>query len=70
MEHVFQESQLDWTFVRPPELTDGPRTGTYRMRDGHLPRFGFRISRADVADCMIKAVEDPGSVGRVIGASN
>src|SRR5882762_8870456 len=43
MEGVFQRSGLDWTIVRPPELTDKPFTGKYRVRDGHLPRFGFKI---------------------------
>lgn len=50
MERVFAESELDWTMVRPPEPTDKPYTGRYRVREGHLPRFGFKISRADVAE--------------------
>ncbi|MGH9493552.1 MAG: NAD(P)-dependent oxidoreductase, partial [Candidatus Sulfotelmatobacter sp.] len=58
MESVFGKSGLDWTMVRPPELTNKPYTGRYRMREGHLPRFGFKISRADVADCMIKLIEN------------
>jgi hypothetical protein len=37
MERVFGESELDWTIVRPPRLTDKPHTGKYRVRDGHLP---------------------------------
>src|SRR6266705_1365412 len=32
MERVFEKSALDWTMVRPPELTDKPSTGTYRVR--------------------------------------
>src|SRR5712672_446343 len=55
MEDVFQQSGLDWTIVRPPQLLDKPYTGNYRVREGHLPRFGFKISRADVADFMVKA---------------
>jgi putative NADH-flavin reductase len=70
MEQVLKDSALDWTIVRPPRLTDKPYTGKYRMREGHLPRFGFTISRADVADCFIKTVENPASIGKVIGASN
>jgi len=54
MEDVFARSGLDWTIVRPPELTDKPCTGKYRVREGHLPRFGFKISRADAADFMVK----------------
>lgn len=70
MEDVFARSGLDWTIVRPPELTDKPYTGNYRVREGHLPRFGFKISRADVADFMIKAVENPSSIRKVVGISN
>jgi putative NADH-flavin reductase len=70
MEHVLRESGLDWTIVRPPKLTDSPYTGKYRVREGHLPRFGFNISRADVADCLIKAVKNPATIGKVLGASN
>ena len=70
MERIFAESELDWTMVRPPELTDKPYTGKYRVREGHLPRFGFTISRADVADFMIKAVENRSSIGKVVGICN
>jgi len=70
MESIFAKSELDWTMVRPPQLTDKPYSGKYRMREGHLPRLGFSISRADVADCFIKIVENPASVRKVIGASN
>jgi putative NADH-flavin reductase len=70
MEQVFRESELDWTFVRPPQLTDKPYTGKYRVREGHLPPFGFTISRADVADFLIKAVENPSSIGKIVGVCN
>jgi hypothetical protein len=56
--------------VRPPELTDNPYTGKYRVRQGHLPRFGLKISRADVADFMIKVIDDRSSIRKVIGISN
>ena len=70
MERVFAESDLDWTMVRPPELTDKPYTGKYRVREGHLPPFGFSISRADVADFMLKAVENHVSSRKVVGVCN
>src|SRR5260370_33876154 len=70
MENVFRKSGLDWTMVRQPRLTDKPRTGKYRVLEGRLPRFGFAISRADVADFMIKAGENGASVGKVVGVSN
>jgi putative NADH-flavin reductase len=70
MERVFEESGLDWTMVRPPQLTDKPYTGKYRVRDSGLPIFGFKISRADVADFMIKAAADPNTIHKIIGVCN
>jgi putative NADH-flavin reductase len=70
MERIVRESNLDWTIVRPPQLTDKPYTGRYRMREDHLPAFGFKISRADVADFMLKAVETQASTRKIVGVSN
>ncbi len=70
MERIFAASGLDWTIVRPPQLTDKPHTGKYRVRDAHLPPFGFTISRADVADCFLKTVADPASIRKVRGVSH
>jgi putative NADH-flavin reductase len=70
MERIFGESELDWTLVRPPELTDKPYTGKYRVREGHLPLFGFKISRADVADFMLKVVENHAAIRKVFGVCN
>ena len=47
----------DWTLVRSPILTDGPRTGKYKV--GALARgMPFRVSRADVAEFMLSCVVD------------
>jgi putative NADH-flavin reductase len=70
MERVFVESGLDWTIVRPPQLTDKPFAGKYRVRISHLPRFGFNISRADVAHCLITTADNRASIGKVLGLSN
>jgi len=70
MEGVISESGLDWTIVRPVRLTDAPYTGRYRFQEGHLPTLGFTISRADVADFMIKAVENRSSTRKIVGVCN
>jgi putative NADH-flavin reductase len=70
MERAFANTDLDWTMVRPPELTDKPYSGRYRVREGHLPRFGLKVSRADVADLMIKLAENCASVRKVVGIAN
>lgn len=51
-------SALDWTIVYPVGLTDGPKTGAYRLAE-RLPLSGFpRIARADVADALLGQVDD------------
>ena len=70
MERIITESGLHWTLVRPPRLTDQPSTQKYRVREGHLPPFGVKISRADVADFMLNAVENPALSGKIYGISN
>lgn len=65
-EAVIAETGLDWTILRPPALTDGPATGRYRTAvDRNLPR-GFRVSRADLAACMLSLIDDAGAVRRHI----
>lgn len=57
-ERLIKASGLDWTIVRPGGLTDGPRTGAYRFgRDRSIK--GGRISRADVADFVLRQLTDP-----------
>ncbi|HYM39203.1 MAG TPA: SDR family oxidoreductase [Thermoplasmata archaeon] len=43
----------DWIVVRAMLLTNGPRTGRYRVALEGVPHGGLRISRADVADFML-----------------
>ena len=67
MERVLAESGLDWMVVRPPRLTNGPRTEHYRVEDGHLPRRGFLISRADVAHFMLDETEKSVHIRQIVG---
>ena len=54
---VLQNSDVDWVVVRGPILNDGPHTGTYRVGWTGV-NTGIRVSRADVADFMLKQVAD------------
>ncbi len=57
-EKLIRESDLDWTIVRPVVLYDGARTGQYHvLTDPKRWRVGF-ISRANVADFLVKQIED------------
>jgi putative NADH-flavin reductase len=70
MEDVLRASGLDWTVVRPPRLTDGPLTGTYRTASGRNLRRGLFVSRADVAHLMLAVLDRPETVGQAIGIAN
>ena len=54
-EELVKQSGLDWIIARASALTDGPRTGVYR-HGFPVTEKGTRlkISRADVADFMLK----------------
>ncbi len=58
-ERLLAASEMDYTIVRPPRLTDGPATGNYCVLPDSLPSSGRRISRADVADFMLQQLDDP-----------
>jgi putative NADH-flavin reductase len=57
-ERYLRESSLDWTVVYPVLLTNGPRTGQYRTGERLRLRGLPMISRADVADFIIKQLQD------------
>jgi putative NADH-flavin reductase len=57
-EAVVRESGLDWTIVRPSAFTDGPRTGSYRHGFGPETKSALKISRADVADFLLRQLTD------------
>ena len=62
-EWIIRSSGLDWTIVRPGLLTSGPAAGRYRVLS--VPqewRFGV-ISRADVADFLVRQVDDRTLIG-------
>jgi putative NADH-flavin reductase len=52
-------SNLDWTMVMPPMLTNARGHGTFRIDGEALPRNGSRISREDVADFMMQQIDNP-----------
>jgi hypothetical protein len=66
MEAVVQKTQLAWTLVVPPRLMNAPFTGTYRTALDHNLARGFSIARADVAHCMLRAVHEKNTFGRML----
>ncbi|MBD0688965.1 NAD(P)-dependent oxidoreductase [Streptomyces sp. CBMA123] len=69
MERVLRDSDLDWTAVRPPRLTDGPGRGHYRHAVESGPA-GSSVPRADVARAMLDLVTDPTSFRHAVGVSS
>jgi putative NADH-flavin reductase len=70
MEDIVRQSGLEWTVVRPPRLNDKPVTGSYRTAYGQNLRGGFVISRADVAHLMLRVLDQPESVDKVVAIAN
>ena len=62
-EWIIRSSGLDWTIVRPGLLTNRPATGRYRVLTASKDwRFGA-ISRADVADFLVRQINDRALIG-------
>jgi uncharacterized protein YbjT (DUF2867 family) len=58
-ERTIQQSGLDCVIVRPPRLTNAPRRGGYRDGiDVRVTSVIPRISRADLADFMLRQLTD------------
>jgi len=67
MEDVVRANELDWTIVRPPRLTDKPATSHYRTAVGRNVRGGRSVSRADVAQLMLRVLNEPETIGQAVG---
>ena len=57
-EKLIKESQLDYTIARPGVLTSGPRTGRYRVLVDPSQWCNGIISRADVAEFLVRQIAD------------
>jgi putative NADH-flavin reductase len=64
-EAMIRQTRLEWIIVRPPLLTNLPHTGHYRFGEHIEPKTLFpQISRADLADFMLRQLADDTFVGR------
>ena len=58
-ESYVQQSNLDWTIVRPGSFVDGDRTGEYRHGfPGTDKTLKLKITRGDIADFILKQLAD------------
>lgn len=68
MERDIAATDLKWTVVRPPRLTDGV-LGEYRTTIGGNVRNGHVVSRAAVAHAMLALLTDDRSVRQAVGVA-
>ena len=67
-ERLIKGSSLEWVIVHPAQLTNGKKRGVYR----HGAKIGSylftqRISRADVADFMLRQLNDDSCLRQAVG---
>jgi putative NADH-flavin reductase len=58
MEKILSESDLNWTVIRAPRLTNGRLKGAYRIAIHNSLHGLSTLSRADLADFIIKHLND------------
>jgi len=68
-EAAVKESGLDWTIIRPSGLTDTPRTGVYEVGE-NISAATSKIGRADVADLILKELEQNKRIGKAVTITN
>jgi putative NADH-flavin reductase len=56
MEKLVKESDINWTIMRPPRLTNKPVTGHYRFAINSFLKNCLTISRADLAHFMVNNI--------------
>ena len=57
-ERIVRRSKLDWVIVRPVILTNGLKTNAYRALIDPRDWTCGLVSRADVADFLVKQIEE------------
>ena len=67
-EEIIKASPLDWTIVRPGAFTNGERTGNYQHFEG-AKKVSLKVSRADVADFMLKQLSSSTYLHKAPGLS-
>lgn len=67
---VLRETDLDWTFICCPDIIDGPRTGRYNLKKDYPPEGLFQIYTGDIADFILKEMEENKFLGTRVGICN
>ncbi|GGN58936.1 NADH-flavin reductase [Actinoplanes lobatus] len=70
MEHLVAASELDWTIVRPPRLTNGALTGRYRTAVNEDLPNSQSLARADLAHYLLHHLDDPAGRRAIVHIAN
>lgn len=68
-ENVIENSNLDWTIVRPGNMTNGKITNTYKHGFEPTEKIKLKISRADVAQFMLSQIDNNQYLRKKVGIS-
>jgi len=64
-EDLVAKSSLNWTIARPGGLTSRPASGRYKILNDPKDWRGGFIARADVADFLVKHIDDATTFGKL-----
>ena len=68
-EKVIEKSNLDWTIVRPGNMTNGELTKKYKHGFESTEKIKLKVSRSDVAHFMLNQVEEDRYLFKKVGIS-
>jgi putative NADH-flavin reductase len=69
-ERHLELTDLDWTFFRPSKLTNAALKLPYRTAIDRNIKRGLTTSRADLAHCMLSAIDDATSIRHSISVTS
>ncbi|RWX12884.1 NAD-dependent epimerase/dehydratase family protein [Rhizobium leguminosarum] len=70
MEALLRGSELDWTIVRPPRLTEQDEMRGYRLAVDEMPEGRRVMSRADLAACLLDEIDQEAHLRAVVGVTS
>ena len=70
MEEVICASDLAWTIVRPPKLSEGGKTRGYRIKLGSAPEGPWAMQYADLAQFLLDEAEQGRYPRAIVGITS
>jgi len=68
-ESLIEKSKLEWTIIRPGNMTNGKKTSQYKTGFEPTAKIKLKVSREDVADFMLSQLEDNQNLYKKVGIS-